>query len=162
MTIIAGCALEEVALHFLVFLVHFGLIMRVAKNAFENFGVGYVDVAFNARQIVRPFCNGEVGFMAKFTLLTIGMTEKALCASIKVAWNARVCGVHFGLPVLVAVETGELLAVGRVCVAFETFLPTALMCAAKDGEKEIVMIDKITFAAIRVTGQAGCAFVGIA
>ena len=153
MTIIAGCALEEVALHFFVFLVHFGLIMLVAKNAFENFGVGYVDVAFNARQIVRPFCNGEVGFMAKFTLLTIGMTEKALCASIKVAWNARVCGVHFGLPVLVAVETGELLAVGRVCVAFETLLPTALMRTAEDGEEEIVMLSELAFLAVRMAGQ---------
>ena len=71
-------------------------------------------------------------------------------------------GIHFSLTVLVAFEAGELLPVSRICVAFETLLPTALMRAAEDGEKEIVMIDKITFAAIRVTGQAGCAFVGIA
>ena len=65
-------------------------------------------------------------------------------------------GIHLSLTVLVAFEAGELLPVSRICVAFETLLPTALMRAAEDGEKEIVMID------IRVTGQAGCAFVGIA
>ena len=52
-------------------------------------------------------------------------------------------GIHFSLTVLVAFEAGELLPVSRICVAFETLLPTALMRAAEDGEKEIVMIDKI-------------------
>ncbi len=155
----ALAALPTVAGNTIVFQIHFSLPVLVAFDASEVFAVGRIGMALKA---VIP-CAGVRTcedweklsvVVSELALLTGWMANEAFAALPTVAGNAVMFQIHFSLPVLVALDAGEVFAVGRIAMARKAVVPCAGVRAREDGEELNVVVPELALFASRVTDKA--------
>ncbi len=125
--------------------IHFSLPVLVALDAGEVLAVGGVRMA---RKAIIPgtgvrACEDweELGVVvSELAFLTSGVTYEAFAALPTVAGNAVMFQIHFGLPVLVALDAGEVFAVGRIGMACKAVIPFVGMLTGKNRKVEIVVV----------------------
>jgi hypothetical protein len=90
------------------------------------------------------------------------MTIVAGIAVIDIVLNfTEMFVIHPGLNVLMAVEAGELFAIGRIVVAFHALLPLSLVFPGKDREELRVVVREFTLPAIQMAEQTIGALISI-
>ena len=143
--LVAIHAIECISGNALMFGIHLGLPVLMTFHTGEHLAVVRVNVAGFAFIPLVFMLTGKnreelriVG--AEVSFLSGGMALVAVLAVISVSGNALMLAVHFGLPVFVARQAGELLFVGGARVTGTAVAPGVLMHSRKHRKKQRIVI----------------------